>query len=220
MKILIIIVSNKMIDNLKENIFILNNYVKELSDENTIEYAGISSYNDFENYEDIINFKYKIISSKKQFNKICDFISDYIDYLDYDWYIKFRPEVKLLEQINFNDLLITSINARARVYTGPKKIKYGGSTGGIGVWKNTKHYYYNDEEKDIILDDHIYFFHHNIIKLGGFQRIEPHCDDHESEWFHTKYWNLRNIPLNVIGINMVFTYEDGHSYGFSSDINI
>ena len=138
MKILVIIVSNEFNSYYSESIKILNDYLtNNFQNQYIIDYCGISSNDDFSNYEHIIHFKYKIINNKYQLSKICDFISDNINTLDYDWYIKTRPEVKLLEQINFKILSNTSINARARVYRGPKQIIHGMSVNGSNdIWKN------------------------------------------------------------------------------------
>ena len=124
MKILVIICSNEMNVNNIDNIKIINEYLKK---NNIVEYCGISNNDDFSNYESVISFKYKMINHKFQLSKICDFITDYKTELQYDWYMKIRPDIKLLENINFNMLCENSINARARVYYGPKQIKYGNS---------------------------------------------------------------------------------------------
>ena len=73
---LLIILSNHTFDKMWcDNIKCLNDYMKN----NCIEYdyCGISNQNDFDIYETIIQFKYKIINTKKQLNKICDFITEY-----------------------------------------------------------------------------------------------------------------------------------------------
>ena len=101
-----------------------------------VDFCGISSYDDFSAYESVITFKYKIINPVRGMSKICDFITKYKDQLDYDWFVKSRPENKLLEPIQFGLLLDNAINARARVYRGPKKIKYGCSVNGEGQWKD------------------------------------------------------------------------------------
>ena len=49
-----------------------------------VEYCGISYQDEFHNYESIISFKYKIINTKRQLSKICDFITDYKAELYYD----------------------------------------------------------------------------------------------------------------------------------------
>ncbi len=196
-----------------ENIEILKKYFE--NDENmVVDYCGISNCNDFHNYEDIIQFKYKIINEKKQMSKICDFITEYNNELDYDWYIKIRPDIKLLEKINFEILLEDAINARARVYYGPKRIMYGMSINGKGKWQNIGDCDYCPYEKTVILDDMLYIFHNNVVKAGGF---EPCINDvyPEHEWFHTNVWKFRNIGLNVIGINM----ENTKHNTFSGNVN-
>jgi hypothetical protein len=76
MKLLIIICSNELDIKWCDNIKILDDYIKENKDIQ-VDYCGISSNNDFHNYESIIKFKFKIINSNKQLTKICDFITDY-----------------------------------------------------------------------------------------------------------------------------------------------
>lgn len=200
---------------LASNIEIFNEFIK---DGNIIDYAGISSEDDFINYEDIISFKYKMINKKKQLDKICDFISQNQSTLDYDWFIKIRPEVKLLEKINFNSLLHNSINGRARVYNGPRNIPYGLSVGGEGVWNIYKDSSYYSHEIDVVLDDQIYIFDKNIIKMGGF--LKHYTDDENTyvnERFMTKFYNSKNININIIGINMIF-YKSDEFWAKSSDI--
>jgi hypothetical protein len=149
MKILVIICSQEMNINNSENIEILNNYLINIEN-STIDYCGISSNNDFNNYENIISFKYKIINTKRQLSKICDFITENKNNLDYDWYIKIRPDLKLLENINFSMLSDTAINARARFYRGPKQIEYGMSINGEGGFKDVGDCYFDTIEKEII----------------------------------------------------------------------
>ena len=92
MKLLIIISSHELHINWSDNIKILNDYAKLLNIE--VDYCGISNQDNFHNYEDIIKFKYKIINTKQQFSKLCDFITDYKSEMDYDWYMKIRPDMK------------------------------------------------------------------------------------------------------------------------------
>jgi hypothetical protein len=214
MKLLIIICSNELDIKWCANIKILDDYIKENKDIQ-VDYCGISSNNDFHNYESIISFKFKIINSNKQLTKICDFITDYKSKLNYDWYIKIRPDMKLLENINFNILSKTAINARARLYKGPAKIKYGMSINGKGgSWSDIGDCYYDETEYDVILDDMFFIFHNNVIQLNAFDKI--HFDGQEHEWFHTEIFNSRKIALNVIGIHLV---NEKHN-GFSGHIHI
>jgi len=190
------------------NIQLLNDYMKLQDME--VDYCGISNQDDFHNYENIISFKYKIVNPKLQFSKICDFITDYKPFLDYDWYMKFRPDIKLLENINFNILSINAINARARVYYGPRKIKYGMSVNGEGCWANIGDCFYDVSEHDIILDDMLFIFHKNILQTNTFNKIKQ-AGYIENEWFQTAIFNNHNIHLNVIGYNLMNTKYGGFS---------
>jgi hypothetical protein len=165
-----------------------------------VDYCGISNQDDFHNYETIISFKYKIINMKYQFSKICDFITDYTTELNYDWYMKIRPDIKLLENIHFDVLSENAIHARARVYHGPLHIKYGMSINGEGIWRNIGDCSYTDKEKEVILDDMLFIFHKNIISLCAFDKLNPENTESQNEWLQTSIWNNRNIPLSVIGI--------------------
>ena len=233
MKVLVIISSHQINKNDFENIRVLNDFMLKTPNI-TFDYAGISSTDDFSNVEDIISFKYKSINSKFQFRKISDFISDNKENLDYDWYIKVRPDIKLLEAINFNNLSDIAINARTRKYRGPKRIKYGMSINGPGPYREIGDCSYEADENEIILDDQIFIFHKNVIDLGAFNKLEESLlenkwrgtslwsfiykdtDFWENEWLHTTIWKMRNIPLNVIGLNVLLT-----KYGcYSGDLNL
>ena len=220
MKILVIISSHEM--NIKHlpNIQILKEYLKDYN----VSYCGISNTNDFNNYESVIQFKYKITNPAKQLSKMCDFITYFKDKLTkkYDWYIKYRPDIKLLEPINFDILSTIAINARSRVYNGPKQLIYGMSINGIGPWQNIGCCFYNKVEKDIVLDDQFYIFHKNVIYNGGFETFNPknvnnwyNVDNKfmpwEHEWFHTNCWKSRNVELNIIGIQLFFTKFNSYS---------
>ena len=218
MKILVIICSDKMSPLYSENIKILNDYIRE-DGKNIVEYCGISNYHDFHNYTKLISFKYKIINTKKQLSKICDFISEYKKELDYDWYIKFRPNVKLLEAIDFNKLSHTAINGRARVYIGPKSIKHGLSVGGRGNWEDVKGCFYNDNEIEASLDDQLFIFNNHIIELGAFNRFDKYHDC-QNEAHQAWLWKERNILTNVIGINILFMKIESRIYSYSGDVNM
>jgi hypothetical protein len=233
MKILIIFVSHTFDLIYKNNLIILKNLIKQTLPNSIIDFCAISSFNDFSNYEDVIQLKYKVINSKKQLNKTCDFITDYKSYLNYDWYIKFRPDFKLLEPINFNLLVKSSINARARVYIGPKKIVNGSVVGGKGKWNMLKHYKFSINEERVILDDAIWIFDHNVINKGAFDKINSKFPEkksceyftgykctfeelHEPELKYSELWKSKNIRLNVIGINIL---NEKHNT-LSGNINI
>jgi len=218
MKILIIITGNWGLDiSLKPNIEILKNYMLENTN-NIVEYAGLSYTDDFHNYEDIIKFKYKEISNEKILTRLCYFINKYKDTFDYDWYIRFRPEVRLFESINFDTLCINSINARARLYNGPKKIKYGLAVNGNGRWSHVIASFYKDKEEDIVLDDIIIIFHNTLIKDCAFDFPNLYSDTSEHEWLHNTYYNYKKIKKNIIGINMMYINRE-NMFGYSGNIN-
>jgi hypothetical protein len=208
MKLLVILCSHELNVKWCDNIKILNDYMMLTNMD--VNYCGISNQDDFHNYESIISFKYKIINNKQQFSKICDFISDKRSEMNYEWYMKIRPDIKLLEQIVFNELPTDSINARARMYYGPKCIRYGMSINGEGIWKNIGECSFSVNEHHIILDDQIFIFHKNVIDAGGFNRID-FSDDIENEWRQTEIYNMRGIPLNVIGIYLELTKYNSFS---------
>lgn len=201
MKILVIFITKENHINFIPNILILKNYLLSYN----TQYACISSSDDFQIYDGIINLKYKEISSKMQLSKLSDFIISKKDELDYDWFIKIRPDIKLNQPINFNKLLMNSINARAREYKGPKSVHFGSS---IQTKYNTCKYSFSETTK--VLDDQIFIFHNSI--LNKFKHITFLPDNfylaskhgllkYEHEWFHTNYWKWCNINLNIIGIN-------------------
>jgi hypothetical protein len=222
MKILVIIISNEFNPVYKNNITILYDFIKNTQENCLIDFCAISTSNDFDCYDDTIHFKYKVINEKRQLNKLCDFITDNKDSLNYDWYIKTRPDLKLFEPINFNFLSKFSINARARKYIGPKKIKNGITVGGNGVWSYIKDCELSDTEEQVVLDDCLYIFDHGVIELGGFNKIVSKFEIYdtfdecgEPEWKYSRLWQSRNINLNVIGINLL---NEKH-YAFSGDLN-
>ena len=217
MKLLVILITNINDKKWKDNIKNLNNKLKNSLKNVNIDYCNISSNSDLDNYSDVISFKYKIIDKSLQFDKISKFITDYKSELNYDWFIKFRPELILKEPIDFNKLSNNSINARARSYIGPLKIKNGAITP-LDIDKNlvTNHTQYSKQTKYLILDDQMYIFHKNVIDLGGFNKVNNKSNDlnfkeakrykkRQDEWIHSGIWNCRNINQNIIGLNIDFT---------------
>jgi hypothetical protein len=215
MKLLVIISSHVFETKYCDNIKILDDYMKNSNME--VDYCGICNSDEFSNYEHIIKFKYKIINTNHQLTKLCEFITDYRSELDYTWYMKFRPEIKLLDTINFDTLSVDAINGRARVYHGPSKIKYGMSVGGVGCWDYVGDCYYAEKEHGIIIDALFLIFHKNTIDRNAFDKIEGVQPYPQTEWTHTDLFNQRKIPLNVVGINLCFTK---YGVAYSKDINM
>jgi hypothetical protein len=210
MKLLVILATNKMAINLKRNIIRLDFLLR--SEGHEVDYAGISSIDDFANYEDIIKFKYKEIDTKYQLTKVCNFIQKYS--LAYDWFIRFRTEMYLLNPIDFKNLCVMSINSRARKYIGPKSIKYGMS---IDLPSG-----FSESETFVEVDDQIYIFHKNVIDKGGFSGIELYDNKItiENETVHTEFWNLRGISFNIVPINALFMRDTSWIGYQSGNLNI
>lgn len=208
-KLLIILSSHKMMNRNKENICILAKWAKICLHDYQVDYAGISSFDDFANYEDVITFKYKMTSERKQLGKICEFIANYKDTLDYDLFVKIRPEVKLLEQLDFTKLQPKAVNARARTYIGPKHTKHGMSVGGEGMFQKFKDDHYNPHELHLVLDDQFYVFDKDVVEMGGFLDTEKGLDMVENEIKHCQKWLSKGIKLNPIGIDMILNHEIG-----------
>ena len=215
MRILIILISGGDIKPYIQNIYKLKEYMSNNYGDDEIEYASITSSEVSNECDEILQFTYKYVSSKMQLSKICDFISTYKEKLNYDWFIKIRPEIQLLDKINIIDLSTEYIHARAREYIGPRQILYGNSVHVEGEHKTINSSYYSHTEDIVALDDQLYIFHRNIIEKGGFSALSSEelmkyymkgnlflPWDHE--WTHSTCWKSRNIKLNVIGINMIF----------------
>lgn len=213
MKLLFLIVTSDVWDRSIDKIKKLNDVIEYYKDDGFVVDTAllVKNESDINKYDDILYIKYKYVNQRKQLSKVCDFISE--TNLDYDWFIKLRPEIELLDKIDFDVLCKDSINARARKYNGPLKIRYGSSIGGIGTFGNKNQFNetngdgsikYTETETLVILDDIIYIFHKNVINQGAFSKIV--INQHENEWFHTSTWKHRNIKFNVIGINCLFTY--------------
>jgi hypothetical protein len=215
MKLLVIICGHEFNIVNSENVKILNNFMVNFSEGN-VEYCGISNNDDFHNYENIISFKYKVINPKRQFSKICDFITKYKSELNYDWFIKTRPDLKIIDMFDFNTFSDKAINARARMYVGPKKIKYGMSVNGEGRFKNIGDCAYDEREKEVRLDDCFFMFHNNVVQLGAFEPYPTIEIKGADEYYQTRTWIERGIPLNVIGFHIEIT-----TYGvFSGHLNM
>lgn len=205
---------------LRENIQILKD---SFNDEHQVDYAAVSSQDDFKNYEDIISFKFKMINPLEQESKVRDFIEKYRTDLDYDWYVKFRPEVKLLEPLNFTTYMKKAMNARLRIYVGPKRIQYGCSVGDPnGEWPPSSFYrgHYSDVEGEIILDSTIYIFDHSLINSGFYAQAEPYPPEKQDEHYFTRFLYARKITMNPVGINMIFTRPNGGFQSRSGNINM
>jgi hypothetical protein len=209
MRVLVIISTGDNICNYIQNIISLRDHFKTYIGY-TVEYALISSI-DYNCVESVLDLKYKEIDTSMQLTKLCNFITKYKSSLNYDFFIKIRPEIQILDRIPFEHLLQSSINARAREYIGPKRLRYGNSVYGEGCYKTINASTYSEKESHVVLDDQIYIFHKTIVESGGFNTLIPTQEwyvvnniayNYEHEWFHSNVWKSRNIHLNVIDINI------------------
>jgi hypothetical protein len=225
MRLLFIITYNKFESYYTDGIHNLKNYIHEHLTTHQVDIACINSNGDFNDIENILPLKYKITNPKYQMDKICDFINSHL--LDYDWFIKTRPEMLILAPIDFSKLIPNAINARARTYTGSLKIENGASVGGEGV-SDVDVRDKKDIPFDLVMDDQIFIFDKNVILNNGFAKIGddekqdfysilPHHPKIQHEWFHTYIWAIRNIRMNIIGIKACFKRNAHHGY-YSGDI--
>ena len=212
MKILIILVGHSMSSEFVHKIKKLVEYIEFLRTLLEVDVACISSSDDFQEFDEIIHFKYKIVNPKKQLSKVCDFLSEIPN--DYNWYIKTRPDIEFMEPIDFSLLKAGHINARVRVYKGTRKLKNGASVGAgsYAPWKNDVGF---GIIKKMILDDQVYIFDYSL--KPTFTQFEYNPASIENEWFHDKYWKSKNIQLNMIPLNIVFS--NSKVYVPSGDVN-
>jgi len=223
--ILILLSNNTLDSEFTESMKELSKYIAHLSTKYTVDVAGISGDNNFNNYAGIIDFKYKYVNPKHQLSKLCDFITEHKANLNYDWFIKFRPGVQILDYntINFDSLPKDAINARARNYRGAKKDKKACSVGSEkGIHAHLKNCIHNgsvsndNQNKIVVLDDILYIFHKNVIDKGGFSPIDG--APKENEWFHADIWRGRNIKLNVISLDIKFSSSKYQTEIYSGNI--
>ena len=226
MKILIIFVNdnlsgrNKNKEDFLESVNCIKKHISDVNKENTIEIASLYSEETEENDQNMLiientlkqKIKYRYVCKLKQFSKMMYFLNELNE--RYDWYIKTRCDLQILEPLNtikLNSFKKDCRNARVRSYIGPKldkKIEYGCSIGGNRHMKRLKKtsLLYNENKKKIMLDDMIYFFHDNVRdKLFKFQQLE---DKREDEGFHSYYWKTVNkVELNIISLYVCFKKE-------------
>jgi hypothetical protein len=217
-KVLIMLVGNNLHDSkFIDNIISLKRLTSEFPSNYIVDFVAISSVDNFQMYDEILSFRYKVVNSRYQLNKVCSFLESCNE--KYDWYIKTRPDVEILQSIDFESLCKESINARVREYCGPVKLEFGASIGGyrckdIHRDECSEHHgnsiLFDESEKSIILDDMIYIFHKTILDKIK-QPIENYISEVENEWFHHRIWKSRNINLNPYGIKVKFMKNNSYS---------
>jgi hypothetical protein len=223
--ILIILSTNEMYPEFKPQVETLRKYIEHLSKTYRVDLAGISSKDDFSNYSDVLDFKYKYVNPKLQVSKMCDFVSENRDTLKYDWYLKTRPEVEMMDfdTIDFKNLPKDAVSARAREYTGPFQGKHSCSVGGEGSFSHIKACFFNKEQQKLSIDDNVYVFHKTTVDNGGFSQITEGelprpGEEGEHEWYFSRVLTARGINLNIIGIDMLFTRKSRGESIYSGNV--
>jgi hypothetical protein len=224
-KVLVMVVGNNFHDaRFIENIISLKRLTDGFSKKYIVHFAGLSSQDDFQMYDEILSFRYKVVNSRYQLDKVCSFLESCNE--KYDWYIKTRPDVEILQSIDFESLCKDSINARVREYCGPVKLEFGASIGGYGckdihekecMPSHGNSITLDDTQTSIILDDMVYIFHKTILDKMYLNK-DYNIYECQNEWFHTALWNSRNIKLNPCGIKMKFMKYNG--YSISGHLNL
>lgn len=216
MKILVIIISNVMstmfIDYIKKTKETLVDHLEKNG--HVVDIASVSGTNDHSNYAHFLKIKYTYTTEKRQFGKLCDFLSTLDE--PYDWYIKVRPDIELLEPIYINFLSEkTAIYARARVYNGPRKIVYGASVGGRGPWDYLHHELkYSDTENEVVLDDQLFIFHKSAVNHGIFSHLTEEEKGGFGEWFFSRICKERGAELCPISILARFHKYENNKESF------
>jgi hypothetical protein len=206
--ILIILSSDEMYPEFKPQMENLKKYIEHLSKKYSVDLAGISSKDDFSNYSDILDFKYKYVNTKRQISKLCDFISENKETLKYDWFFRTRPESEMVDfdTIDFSNLPKNAVSARAREYLGPFRGKHACSVGGEGEYIHIKECKYKDNKEKLVIDDTI-VFHRTVIDKGAFAPLSPEKEAdniRQDEWLLTNMLVSRGIELNIIDIDVKF----------------
>lgn len=209
-RILIMFVSRSMDSKWLDNIRSIQQRCINVLGHNQIDIACISGTDDADTYESVLgHIKYKVVSDKPQFSKLFDFVASCPE--TYDWYIKLRPDIELLEDITqqkLSSFCKNSVNARVRRYVGNARIPYGASIGGRWQHINNAEIHHAPHEKHIILDDQVYIFHRSVIEKGGFEPIDE-SNRIWGEQFISDVWTARNIRLNPIGLRVIFHHCEG-----------
>ena len=229
-KILLVFTNRNMVNNWNSLNSIRDKLINPLKKYYTLDIATVTSnkYND--NFENILGkAKYKITCEKPVMSKLCK-LFETINYDDYNWYIKIRPELTLMENIDLNTIkkcCKNSVNGRVRHYFGPYiNIKNAVSIPNHQIIScqnsdiNIKDWNRNDfkYKKDVSLApcSLIYIFSNlvakkiidiDVKKLEG-ENIPKGIKNHligeinsQHEGFHGAYYKYSNINYNIIGLN-------------------
>jgi hypothetical protein len=227
MKLLVIYVSGSLHDGLDANFEETKRNLLKISGLTQLDFACVSSKDDFDNYKKYFDFKYTLVCPDLQLEKLCKFFDKFKHEFEYDWYIKIRPEVVLLEPIRFEKLKAGAVNARSRIYIGPENIPNGSVGGGDGLWSSIDLNAYAPDLKLLILDDQFFIFDKIVVDAGGFKLLEENesivwenstifLKDLQNETTHTELWKNRGIGINLIGIYSAFRRPFQTDYCYST----
>jgi hypothetical protein len=207
MKILIIFVNKDISESYRSYIpNIETNLIKELRKYNVVDIATVLST---ENNILKNDAKYNFICNKGQVSKICH-LFDNIDYDEYDWYIKVRPDITFSEKINTDKLLKCNknkINCRVRSYIGNNiSVKHGTSIKNIPFNNINRNncIQKNSEEINITPDDIFFIFNKKIaekafksLSINDYLHYSENIENIENQfavdtWMHREDYWLRN----------------------------
>lgn len=229
-KILLVFTNRSMENNWGSLASIRDKLIVPLKKYYTLDIAIVTSnkYND--EYENILGkAKYKILCKKPVVSKLCK-LFETINYDDYNWYIKIRPEITLLENIDINTIkkcCKNSVNGRVRHYFGPYiNIKNAvsipdhqirscqNSDININSWNKNDFKY--KKEASLAPDDILYIFSKLVAKKfidvyikkieeenipKGIKEYLVKEINSQNEGFHGAYYKYNNINYNIIGLN-------------------
>jgi hypothetical protein len=140
--------------------------------------------------------KMKKYDPEKQHSKMCNLYAEMEH--DHLWYVKYRPEMIFLEEFDIEKCSKDKLSTRARYYTGPKRLKYGGSCPKHCVDEKT--YVYSKKETRVIMSDQFYVVPRKISDRA-FKRPKKKYNGFEAECYHTGCFSDNGVKFNIIDVN-------------------
>ena len=214
--ILVIIVNDKYNTLFDTN---LGTWATRLFPGNNIDYAVVLSEYDEAKYDQIenalggIKIKYRVANAERQMHKLWRFVSGLGE--NYDWYVKIRPEIQLLDTLRLYSCVAGHLNGRARVYRGPKHVEYGMSVKGEGCWHFIQYDYSEcPTEQEVVMDDQMFIFDGTVVESGVFNDMDIHHTDFPEREM-TRLLNKHGVKLNVVGLNVKFNDPVKHRTALS-----
>lgn len=209
MKLLVILVTYEIESKMIKHINHCKNYFDSLKTKNaweSLDFALVYTKDTpfLKQVKKTLDLKYLMKSNQRQMGKICEFITLNRMKLNYDWFIKTRPDIEHLQDFTLDELSPDCINSRARTYKGPQSIKYGHSVGGKGIFEAHKHKAsYSENLISLLPDDQFYIFSKTIVEDEIFNELKSKTKDlKQDEKFHRKIWEQRGAKFKIIGIKL------------------